>query len=272
MTHPKVKEAKERGKIEWQMWANVLAVCGGCLLILGGIIGQFGFENDAIATFSIAWGVMVCLIEWPRSKRLRGNTMTRLFQGLIVKILEKFGKFWINLYFRSTVYIGAAIPTFFCLPCVFGGVVTIISGVVYMVAAFKGETWKPLYPRGARGPKTGSVIKAPTYAPPRRPSDRGREDGEESLVSKPAMPAKAAPAPRSAAPNAPPPSRPVPKPRNAGGPKRPPPQLQLNAGANDWSSAVDDETGQTYYYNSKTNETSWDMPSVMNPMYSSTGI
>eukprot|EP00038_Savillea_parva_P005662 m.159480 g.159480 ORF g.159480 m.159480 type:complete len:338 (+) comp11799_c0_seq1:2781-3794(+) len=281
MVHAKVLEAKERGKIEWQMWANVLAVCGGSLLILGGIIGQFGFENRDVATFSIIWGGIVSFLEWPRSKRLRGWTMARPFQGIIVTILERLGKFWTNLFFRSCLYIAGGIPTFFCLPCVFGGVVMIVCGVVYLVAAFKGEVWKPLYSRGSRGPSKGTTIKAPTYAPPRRPDAVAEEEHPRapltkaspdlSVVKKPKS--RAPMAPTTAAPSAPPPSRPTPKPR---APKRAPPQLAISPEAAEWAVAVDESSGQKYYYNERTQETTWDVPAVLNPtmttMHSPTGI
>eukprot|EP00035_Acanthoeca_spectabilis_P039122 m.59228 g.59228 ORF g.59228 m.59228 type:complete len:271 (+) comp9452_c0_seq1:366-1178(+) len=270
MVHKKVAEAKERGKIEWQMWANVLAVCGGSLLIIGGVIGQFGFENSEIATFSIAWGAIISIVEWPRSKRLRGRTLERNYQGYIVPVLAKLGKFWTNLYFRSILYIGGAIPTFFCLPCVFGGVVMIVSGGVYVMAAFKGEQWKPLYPRGKARAKTGTIIKAPTYAPPRRP-DTIDERPKASLVQpSPDLERKSA---RGGGPTGAPPSRPVPKPRGGAAPKRPPPTLNLQPGASDWTVVLDEESGKNYYHNEKTNETTWDMPVAMNPTYhQSTGI
>mmetsp|Transcript_123949 Transcript_123949/g.174868 ORF Transcript_123949/g.174868 Transcript_123949/m.174868 type:complete len:273 (-) Transcript_123949:30-848(-) len=269
MVHQKVLDAKERGKIEWQMWANVLAVCGGSLLILGGIIGQFGFENSEVATFSIVWGVIVSIVEWPRSKRLRGNTLTRAFQGYIVPLLSGLGKFWRNLYFRTVFYIGGAIPTFFCLPCVFGGVVMIVSGGVYIKAAFKGEQWKPLFPRGKRGPSKGSIIQAPTYAPPRRPDTIDERPSASLVQPSPDLDRKPVPK-QSKQPVQAPPSRPVPKPRGGAAPKRPPPQLNLNAEAQDWSVVLDDESGKNYYYNQRTNETTWDMPTAMNPTYNQT--
>jgi hypothetical protein len=53
-----------------------------------------------------AWGAAVCIVEWPRSARAKGYTIPRMYQGVIVRVLENLGKFWKNLYFRSCLYIG----------------------------------------------------------------------------------------------------------------------------------------------------------------------
>eukprot|EP00037_Helgoeca_nana_P015227 m.142417 g.142417 ORF g.142417 m.142417 type:complete len:271 (-) comp22921_c0_seq1:863-1675(-) len=270
MVHKKVLEARERGKIEWQMWANVLGVLGGALLIMGGTVGQFGFENVAVAQFAIGWGFVVLFIEWPRSKRLHGRTLERPFQGLIVPLLVKLGNFWKNLYFRSCLYVGGAIPTFFCLPCVFGGVVCIVSGGVYLVAAFKGETWKAVQSRGRSREKKGSIIKAPTYAPPRRPDTNDERPSASLVKDSPDLSQKSK---SRGGPSHLPPSGPVPKPRGSAAPKRPPPQLNIQPGADDWSVVLDETSGKNYYVNEVTDETTWDMPSVLNPTYNqSTGI
>ena len=120
----------------------------------------------------------------------------------------------------------------------------------------------------------GSVIKAPTAAPPRRPvSMLDGGGGRSSLInneaSAPALslqprrvsnPNFEKPAPKptvrrpptSAVPSKPPPaaapSRPAPAPRGA------PPRPTL------WEAVKDETSGDTYYYNTQTEATTWDKP------------
>lgn len=75
-----------------------------------------------------------------------------------------------NLYFRFLLYIAMAIPTFFELPCILGGAILVICAVVYLIAALKGEAWVELTPPRERQKPAGTIIEAPTRAPPRLPS------------------------------------------------------------------------------------------------------
>uniref|UniRef100_A0AC11D5I4 Cytochrome b-245 alpha chain n=1 Tax=Ovis aries TaxID=9940 RepID=A0AC11D5I4_SHEEP len=66
------------GQIEWAMWANEQALASGLILITGGIVATAGqFTQWYLGAYSIAAGVLVCLLEYPRGKRTKGSTMER---------------------------------------------------------------------------------------------------------------------------------------------------------------------------------------------------
>jgi len=250
-----VQKAIAAGRIEWHMWANVLAVLGSTCLILGGVLGLVihyveGFGNLQIFIGSLALGLIIFLMEWPRGARKSGRTMPRGYQAKITPMLIKFGVVWSNLLFRSIFYILVAVGAFFELATIIGGLVMMLSSLVYIVAAFKKEVWKPLVNRSRRAAK-GQMIAAPTTAPPRRPDQVLKNKTFEKLESSPRAQPRIVPTPA--------PMRAPPKPASRDNvPKRPPPQPSKFAGA--WEIIEDESSGKQYYFNSETNETTWDRP------------
>lgn len=264
-----VRKAIEKGKIEWHMWGNVLAITGSICMIIGGGIGLAGSIGTRwVEIYAVAAGLAVFTMEWARGARKRGRTMPRTFQQYITPWLAKFGSVWSNLWIRGLLHLAIAMPCFFTLGTIIGGAVLVITGIVYVVAGFKGETWKPLIARERRETK-GQVIKAPTAAPPRRPptnpSPAASNEPKQSLIKheiaanksfNPMPTVRERPAPTAAAPSAPP-RRPVPTPAGrTGGPNRPPPRPTQPS----WEAVVDPSSGNTYYVNNDTNETQWDRP------------
>ncbi|XP_064315825.1 uncharacterized protein LOC135314820 isoform X1 [Phalacrocorax carbo] len=66
------------GQIEWAMWANEQALAAGLIMLTGGIVAVAGqFKGWYFAAYAIVAGVLVCLLEYPRSKRKKGSTMER---------------------------------------------------------------------------------------------------------------------------------------------------------------------------------------------------
>lgn len=271
-----VRKAIEKGRIEWHMWANTLAVFGACCMILGGILGLAGeLGSQGINVFAVAAGLLLFTMEWARGSRKRGRTLPREFQDHITPWLTKFGIVWTNLYVRGLIHLGLALPLFFELQTIIGGACLVMSGIVNVKSAFKGETWTPYIPRERRE-KKGQMIAAPKTAPPRRPgtepksplvSNESITDPEPPAARKMSNPnfsvagaPHAAPKPTirerpKLAPTSAPPSRPLPRPgTRSGGPSRPPPKPSV------WEELTDDSSGQKYYFNSETNVTQWDKP------------
>merc|ERR1719272_29537 len=180
----KSKEAQKAvaaGAIEWQMWANSLGVLAGFALVVGGVVvvtmNCDTTIHDCANNEPSSWvgyigliiGLLVFTIEYPRSKRKRGRTIPRACQHVITPCISAIAKKSCigNLYFRFLMYIALAIPTFFELPCILGGAILVICAIVYLVAALKGEAWVELAPPRERKKAAGTVIAAPTRAPPR---------------------------------------------------------------------------------------------------------
>lgn len=321
MFGPKSKNIIKR-PIEWAMWANVLAVYAGEFLFVGGILSQFGFSAPGVGIFSIAWGVLLIIFEWPRSKRLKGTTtLERRGQQYLTPIIAKLG-FISQIYLvRGILYILTAVPGFFSLPCTLGGAVLAVSGIVYVFAGYLGEQWTPIEPRKpetfglktiSEAPtkppprlihhSTSKVDVAPTRAPPRAPPADiiAQEASKPAVTSKPKVQVRAASVameksqPPSRAPPAlrpedisEPPSRAPPvlpsmaqqpqgpvEPSNVAAtikslnaessvtvkPKPRPKPATLKPVEFHWESFKDATSGDVYYHNSQTNETTWTKP------------
>ncbi|EDQ90010.1 uncharacterized protein MONBRDRAFT_3080, partial [Monosiga brevicollis MX1] len=110
-------------------------------------------------------GVLVLFVEWPRSARLKGSTIPRLYQYSIANIVDKLGPVARNYFARAIFWLGASIPCFFVFPAIAGALTLAVGALVYFLAAFKGEVWVKLEPQKERA--RGKVYEAPTRAPPR---------------------------------------------------------------------------------------------------------
>eukprot|EP00040_Diaphanoeca_grandis_P039305 m.258722 g.258722 ORF g.258722 m.258722 type:complete len:293 (-) comp36944_c0_seq1:242-1120(-) len=257
-----VQKAIEKGKIEWLMWANVLGVLGSTCLVLGGILGLCAHFIEGIGRLPVfivclALGLVIVVLEWPRGARKSGRTMPRAYQEKITPFLAKLGIVWSNLLFRAIFYVLVAITGFLELATIIGGLVMMLSSFVYILAAFKKETWKPLI-ESSRRAKKGQIIAAPTSAPPRRPN------AKQGIVKNDTFEARSTPKAQPRIIPSPAPSRPPPKPAARGGnaPKRAPPKpsMTMPAQTSAWEVVLDEATGKPYYYNSTTEETTWDEP------------
>lgn len=257
------KKAIEAGKIEWQFWGNSLASFGSFCMVLGGVITCTStFETTGVGIHSIIAGVIVFVIEWPRSKRQRGRTLPRYYLGIsqhkITPLVTKLGLLH-NLFARFLLYTMLAIPCFFELPTILGGAVVVMSALVYLIAAFKNEQWKPLAVPKQRGPSTGQFLAAPQQPPPRLPSDVSdtvpiapKESAKAPskatapaaakpvAASRPTAPGRAVPEAPARAPPGPPATRPASKP--------------------EWVAHKDKDSGEVYYENSATKKTQWQRP------------
>ncbi|KAM5295853.1 cytochrome b-245 light chain [Glossophaga mutica] len=168
------------GQIEWAMWANEQALASGLILITGGIVATAGqFTLWYFGAYSIAAGVFVCLLEYPRGKRKKGSTMERCGQKYMTKVLKLFGPLSRNYYFRAFLHLGLSVPAGFLLATILGTACLAIASGIYLLAAIRGEQWTPIEPKPKERPQVGGTIKQPPSNPPPRPPAEARKKPSE---------------------------------------------------------------------------------------------
>ncbi|XP_063416856.1 cytochrome b-245 light chain-like [Mytilus trossulus] len=159
------------GQIEWAMWANEQAIVSSSIIILGGILGVAGFfKGWEIGIYAIVAGVLVFVLEYPRGKRLKGRTQERMFQKYFTKLLSCCGPVSRNYFVRFIMHLILCIPMCFILATIMGGISLFTTAMIYLVAAFKGEEWKPV----GLEEKTESTAKldAKSFRQPKMPPPR----------------------------------------------------------------------------------------------------
>ncbi|NXQ16533.1 CY24A protein, partial [Peucedramus taeniatus] len=167
------------GQIEWAMWANEQALAAGLTVsrfgrlypILGGCIPYWGF----VSHIGSAAGVLVCLLEYPRSKRKKGSTMERCGQKYLTAVVKLLGPLTRNYYIRAILHAALAVPAGFLLSTILGTVCLGIASGIYLLAAVRGEEWRPIEQKPRERPQVGGTIKQPPSNPPPRPPPDARK-------------------------------------------------------------------------------------------------
>ncbi|NP_001027717.1 p22phox protein [Takifugu rubripes] len=169
------------GKIEWAMWANEQALASGFILLTGGVVGVAGqFRGWQFAAYAVAAGVLVCLLEYPRSKRSKGTSVERPGQRCFTVCVKAFGPVTRNYYVRAVLHAAICVPGGFMLATVLGCVCLGIASIIYLVAAIRGEHWEPILPsKEIRKPVAESIKNPPQNPPPRPPADTRRKRVED---------------------------------------------------------------------------------------------
>ncbi|NXP15975.1 CY24A protein, partial [Thinocorus orbignyianus] len=167
------------GQIEWAMWANEQALAAGlsecgvlgvcvCVCVQKGA-GFMGFGGGGVA------GVLVCLLEYPRSKRQKGSTMERCGQKYLTAVVKVFGPLTRNYYIRAVLHAALAVPAGFLLSTILGTVCLGIASGIYLLAAVRGEEWRPIEQKPRERPHMGDTFKQPPSNPPPRPPADARK-------------------------------------------------------------------------------------------------
>lgn len=166
------------GKIEWAMWANEQAIASCSIIILGGILGIAGFFTRwQFGIYAIIAGIVVFIFEYPRGKRLNGKTEERLCQQPLTRILSCCGPLSRNYFARFIMHLILCIPLCFILATILGGISLFITSIIYLVAAFKGEEWKPVgldEETEEKAKKDAKSFRQPRIPPPRAPPAANR--------------------------------------------------------------------------------------------------
>ncbi|XP_006824739.1 cytochrome b-245 light chain-like [Saccoglossus kowalevskii] len=164
------------GQIEWAMWANEQALASGAIICVGGIIGVNGFTGWEFGVYAIIAGFLICILEYPRSRRVKGSTIERTFQRILNPVMTVGGTVTQNYYVRFVTYMIACVPCAFLLPTLLGGMCLFIASLIYFKAAFAGEYWKPV---GVETRKRTITTKPPSRPPPRPPAAASTSFQEE---------------------------------------------------------------------------------------------
>lgn len=165
----KIDIKKTMTQIEWAMWANEQAIASSLIIILGGIIGISGsFAKWQFAVYAVVAGLVVIIMEYPRSLRAKGKSTPRRLQFPFTVFLNALGPLGRNYYFRVFFYFMLCVPCVFLLPTLLGGICLLISSILYFVAALKGECWKADLPQNEEATENEGIT-APTMPPPRKP-------------------------------------------------------------------------------------------------------
>ncbi|NXG10481.1 CY24A protein, partial [Sakesphorus luctuosus] len=164
------------GQIEWAMWANEQALAAG-LSECGGLegCGVMGTRQPEGVSARSAAGVLVCLLEYPRSKRKKGTTIERCGQKYMTAVVKLFGPLTRNYYIRAILHAALAVPAGFLLSTILGTVCLGIASGIYLLAAVRGEEWTPLEQKPRERPQVGGTIKQPPSNPPPRPPADARK-------------------------------------------------------------------------------------------------
>lgn len=165
------------GEIEWAMWANEQALISSFLVLIGAILGTIGYKEFKYwqcAALSIALALIIMILEYPRSKRKKGNTIERRYQNILATVVDSLGVFGRNYFIRFLILLLFSIPCCFLIATIMGGMSLIIASFIYLLAAMKGEEWKPTKsrpraPAGGGVDLTGGLPQPPDQPPPRRP-------------------------------------------------------------------------------------------------------
>lgn len=168
------------GRIEWAMWANEQALAAGLILLTGGIVAVAGqFKMWPIAVYAIVAGVLVCFLEYPRGKRKKGSTLERWGQKFFTAAVKTCGPLTRNYYVRAILHACLAVPAAYLLSTILGAVCLAIASGIYLLAAIRGEEWRPIESRPQERLQVGATIKHPPSNPPPRPPAEARKKQEE---------------------------------------------------------------------------------------------
>ncbi|XP_051830758.1 cytochrome b-245 light chain [Antechinus flavipes] len=174
------------GQIEWAMWANEQALASGLILLTGGIVATAGqFIWWQFGAYSIVAGVFICLLEYPRGKRKKGSTMERCGQKYLTSVVKAFGPLTRNYYIRALLHLCLAVPAGVLLATILGTACLAIASAIYLLAAIRGEEWKPIEQKPMERPQVGTTIKQPPSNPPPRPPAEARKKQPEEEAAGP---------------------------------------------------------------------------------------
>ncbi|OXB65063.1 hypothetical protein ASZ78_008346 [Callipepla squamata] len=97
-------------------------------------------------------------------------------QRYMTAVLKAFGPLTRNYYIRAILHAALAVPAGFLLSTILGTVCLGIASGIYLLAAVRGEEWRPIEQKPRERPHMGDTIKQPpSNPPPRPPADARRK-------------------------------------------------------------------------------------------------
>ena len=160
--------------VQWSMWANETVYYGSLTLLIGGIVGVIGGVYHPqflfwfpIGIYGLVFGLIICIIEYPRGKKVKGHSVHRLGQEPLSQCIDKLS-FLKSYYHRAFSYFVVCIPACLIPPTFFGAVCVLFGCIIYVSAASKHETWKPIEQPRSQPQGTASTLQVPPSRPPPR--------------------------------------------------------------------------------------------------------
>uniref|UniRef100_UPI00358F34EE cytochrome b-245 light chain-like n=1 Tax=Myxine glutinosa TaxID=7769 RepID=UPI00358F34EE len=157
------------GHTEWAMWANEHALLSGVVLMIGGVVGTAAqFPKWQFSAASLAAGLLVILIEYPRGKKMNGGFHPRRGQAcpqactIILRPITR------NYTCRALLLALLSAPGYLTLATILGSISLAISVLLYLLAAFRGENWQPGHTGDSRHDHISQDTE-PGIPPPRIP-------------------------------------------------------------------------------------------------------
>ncbi|XP_075927735.1 cytochrome b-245 light chain isoform X1 [Petromyzon marinus] len=149
---------------EWGPWANEQALASGLILAAGGLVAVAGrFSSWGLAAYAVAAGALVVLLEYPRGQAASGGTVERDGQRLVTAAVAALGPLSRSYYARAALHMSLAVPGGLLLSTVLGAICLAIASLAYLVAAIKGEVWRPVGSRGVASWR--GTLREPPGAP-----------------------------------------------------------------------------------------------------------
>ncbi|NXL68990.1 CY24A protein, partial [Chordeiles acutipennis] len=102
-------------------------------------------------------------------------------QKYLTAVVKVFGPLTRNYYIRAVLHAALAVPAGFLLSTILGTVCLGIASGIYLLAAVRGEEWRPIEQKPRERLHVGETIKQPpSNPPPRPPADaRKKQPAEE---------------------------------------------------------------------------------------------
>jgi len=131
--------------------------------------GQFIRWDCGLAAGVLSLFILV--LEWPRPGRERGRVQGRPFQEPFTDFVILLGGVGRSYYARFVLYIIVSLPACVCLPTLIPAIFYFLAAIFYLVAAVRGEHWRPIIYETKRRKTQFAEIKMPTRPPPRLTGD-----------------------------------------------------------------------------------------------------
>ncbi|XP_048172850.1 uncharacterized protein LOC125332201 isoform X1 [Corvus hawaiiensis] len=100
-------------------------------------------------------------------------------QKYLTAVVKLLGPLTRNYYIRAILHAALAVPAGFLLSTILGTVCLGIASGIYLLAAVRGEEWRPIEQKPRERPQVGGTIKQPPSNPPPRPPTDARKKQPE---------------------------------------------------------------------------------------------
>jgi len=161
--------------VQWAMLANEATFQGSIVLLTGGIVSTIGGNMHnyqfwlGIGVYAIIFSVIIFVLEYPRGKKKKGNTLTRRYHELFTYAMNRMAILH-NYTTRAVIYIVFTVPSILSTPAFLSSSLIWIGAALYFLASYNGEYWSPVLPATAHNKHTTLTNTPPTRPPPRPPA------------------------------------------------------------------------------------------------------